>query len=86
MPSARTTLPGIRKSDLTRYAVQLDPGEPSFVRDPYPVLALLRANGPVLWHEPMGMWLATTHKSVRGGAAQPLIRAHLVRLGAGRRA
>ncbi|WP_332644018.1 cytochrome P450 [Aeromicrobium sp.] len=49
---------------MTRYAVQLDPGEPSFLRDPYPVLASLRANGPVLWHEPMGMWLATTHKSV----------------------
>jgi cytochrome P450 len=49
---------------LTRYAVQLDPGEPEFLRDPYPVLAALRANGPVLWHEPMGMWLATSHESV----------------------
>lgn len=49
---------------MTRYAVQLDPGEPSFLRDPYQVLSALRANGPVLWHEPMGMWLATTHKSV----------------------
>ena len=49
---------------MTRYAVQLDPGEPSFLRDPYPVLAALRANGPVLWHEPMGMWLATTHAAV----------------------
>ncbi len=64
MRSARMTLPGMRKSELTRYAVQLDPGEPSFVRDPYPVLAALRANGPVLWHEPMGMWLATTHDAV----------------------
>ncbi len=54
----------MRKSELTRYAVQLDPGEPSFLRDPYPVLASLRANGPVLWHEPMGMWLATTHQAV----------------------
>ena len=49
---------------MTRYAVQLDPGNPDFLRDPYPVLAALRANGPVLWHEPMGMWLATTHESV----------------------
>lgn len=49
---------------MTKYAVQLDPGEPSFVRDPYPVLASLRGVGPVLWHEPMGMWLATTHESV----------------------
>ena len=49
---------------MTRYAVELDPGSPEFVRDPYPVLASLRANGPVLWHEPMGVWLATTHDSV----------------------
>ncbi|MET0449126.1 MAG: cytochrome P450 [Aeromicrobium sp.] len=49
---------------MTRYAVQLDPGSPEFVRDPYPVLEALRANGPVLWHEPMGTWLATTHDSV----------------------
>lgn len=49
---------------MTQYAVQLDPGEPSFVHDPYPVLAALRATGPLLWHEPMGMWIATTHESV----------------------
>ncbi|WP_217361570.1 cytochrome P450 [Aeromicrobium stalagmiti] len=49
---------------MTRYAVQLDPGSPAFLRDPYPVLAALRANGPVLWHEPMGVWLATTHDAV----------------------
>jgi cytochrome P450 len=49
---------------LTRYAVQLDPGNPQFLRDPYPVLASLRAAGPVLWHEPMGVWLATTHEAV----------------------
>jgi cytochrome P450 len=49
---------------LTRYAVQLDPGNPDFLRDPYPVLAALRATGPVLWHEPLGVWLATTHEAV----------------------
>ncbi len=49
---------------MTRYAVQLDPGSPAFIRDPYPVLASLRETGPVLWHEPMGAWLATTHDSV----------------------
>ena len=49
---------------MTRYAVQLDPGSPAFIADPYPVLAALRQTGPVLWHEPMGMWLATTHGSV----------------------
>jgi cytochrome P450 len=49
---------------VTQYAVQLDPGSPEFVDDPYPVLAYLRETGPVLWHEPMGLWLATTHDSV----------------------
>ncbi len=49
---------------MTRYAVQLDPGAPTFIADPYPVLASLRQNGPVLWHEPMGSWLATTHDAV----------------------
>jgi cytochrome P450 len=49
---------------VTQYAVQLDPGSPAFIADPYPVLASLRETGPVLWHEPMGLWLATTHDSV----------------------
>jgi cytochrome P450 len=42
----------------------LDFGSPEFVADPYPSLAALRSRGPVLWHEPMGAWLATTHDSV----------------------
>lgn len=42
----------------------LDPGSAGFVADPYPALASLRAAGPVLWHEPMGVWLATTHEAV----------------------
>jgi cytochrome P450 len=45
-------------------AGQIDLGSPEFVADPYPVLATLRETGPVLWHEPMGAWLATTHDSV----------------------
>lgn len=49
---------------MTQHAVHLDLSAPDFVRDPYPVLAELRATGPVLWHEPMGGWLATTHDSV----------------------
>jgi cytochrome P450 len=49
---------------VTAYAVQLDPGSPVFLDDPYPVLAALRETGPVLWHEPMGTWLATTHDAV----------------------
>nr|MCW2728460.1 cytochrome [Aeromicrobium sp.] len=49
---------------MTAHVVEHDLGSPAFVSDPYPVLASLRAAGPVLWHEPMGMWLATTHDSV----------------------
>lgn len=37
---------------------------PGFVADPYPGLAELRSQGPVLWHEPSGTWLATTHEAV----------------------
>lgn len=39
----------------------VDLADPAFVADPYPVMADLRALGPVLWHEPTRMWLATTH-------------------------
>lgn len=35
-----------------------------FVADPYPHLSELRNQGPVLWHEPSGTWLATTHDAV----------------------
>ncbi|TNC32426.1 cytochrome P450 [Mumia zhuanghuii] len=42
----------------------VDLNDPSFVADPYPVLAELRATGPVLWHEPIQRWLATTHDAV----------------------
>ncbi|WP_370615998.1 cytochrome P450 [Mumia sp. Pv 4-285] len=42
----------------------VDLSDPGFVSDPYPVLAELRAAGPVLWHEPSRRWLATTHDAV----------------------
>lgn len=35
-----------------------------FVADPYPHLRELRRQGPMLWHEPSGRWLATTHDAV----------------------
>ncbi len=35
--------------------------DPDFLADPYPTLARLRAQGPVLWHEPTGQWLAFTY-------------------------
>ena len=42
----------------------LDLTDPAFVADPYPALAELRAAGDLLWHEPSGRWLATTHAAV----------------------
>lgn len=45
-------------------ATAVDLTEAAFVADPYPVLAELRAAGPLLWHEPSGRWLATDHASV----------------------
>ncbi|MEG9226745.1 cytochrome P450 [Aeromicrobium sp. Sec7.5] len=42
----------------------LDLTDPAFVADPYPALAELRATGDLLWHEPSGRWLATTHAAV----------------------
>ncbi len=42
----------------------LDLSDPAFVADPYPALAELRATAPMVWHEPTGRWLATTHAAV----------------------
>jgi cytochrome P450 len=42
----------------------LDLADPAFVRDPYPGLAQLRQQAPLVWHEPSGLWLATTHAAV----------------------
>ncbi len=39
----------------------LDFAAPDFVADPYPQLADLRAQGPLIRHRPSGTWLATTH-------------------------
>lgn len=43
---------------------EVDLADPGFVADPYPRLAQLREQGPLLWHEPTQMWLATTHAAV----------------------
>ncbi|MCA0144997.1 cytochrome P450 [Blastococcus sp. LR1] len=39
----------------------LDLHAPSFVDDPYPAFARARTEGPVQWHEELGLWLAFTH-------------------------
>ncbi len=41
-----------------------DPTDAEFLRDPYPALAELRAQGPLVWFEPWSMWLATDHATV----------------------
>lgn len=42
----------------------LDTTDPQFLADPYPALAALRRQAPMVWHEPWDLWLATTHASV----------------------
>jgi len=42
-------------------AQRLNVNDPEFIRNPYPVLAELRAMGKPVWHESMQLWLAATH-------------------------
>ena len=42
-------------------AQRLNVNDPEFIRNPYPVLAELRAVGKPVWHESMQLWLAATH-------------------------
>jgi cytochrome P450 len=51
-------------SALPDRTTDLDLADQAFVADPYPALAELRERGPVVWHEPTEMWLATTHVAV----------------------
>jgi len=43
---------------------EVDLAAPDFAADPYPALAELRRRGPLVWHAPTQMWLATTHAAV----------------------
>lgn len=43
----------------------LDLLDPEFSADPWPVLAELRCQGPVVWHRPSGRWLVTRYAAVR---------------------
>jgi cytochrome P450 len=38
-----------------------DPADPGFLADPYPVFAALREQGPVHWHEGLGVHLAVSY-------------------------
>jgi cytochrome P450 len=44
--------------------MSFDPTSADFLADPYPGLAQLRAEGPLVWFEPWGQWLATDHETV----------------------
>lgn len=40
-----------------------DPRDPAFLADPYPAFAALRADGPVHWHEELGLAVAVSHEA-----------------------
>lgn len=46
-----------------------DPADPVFIDDPYPAFAALREQGPVHWHEQLGLFVAVSH-----GACDTLLR------------
>jgi cytochrome P450 len=46
---------------MTAPSVDLDLTSAEVVADPYPYFAAVRDDGPVQWHEGMGMWLTFTH-------------------------
>ena len=54
---------------MTVVRCEVDLTEPTFVADPYPVLAALRERAPVQWHEPTSRWLTFSH-----GAANAVLR------------
>jgi cytochrome P450 len=45
-------------------AQSLDLLDPAFITDPYPALARLREESPVVWHEASGLWLVSSHEHV----------------------
>lgn len=44
--------------------MRYDPSSPAFVADPYPALARLRRESPVLFDEPTGQWVITRYADV----------------------
>jgi len=49
---------------MTVQAGDLDLAASDFAADPYPALARLREEAPLVWHDRTQMWLATTHAAV----------------------
>ena len=52
----------------TRFTTMLDP---EFARDPYPMLAELRASEPIVWDPVVEAWLVTRHEDVKRIFADP---------------
>ena len=65
-----------------RDAVQLDPAIPPSSPTPTRRWRRCAPTGPVLWHEPTGRWLATTHDAVSQVLRNRVVRAAVDRLGA----
>lgn len=49
---------------VTPRELGFDPADPAFVADPYPALARLRADHPVLWNPDTNQWLVSRHADV----------------------
>jgi cytochrome P450 len=61
-----------RLPSVTTSAVDsFDPASPDFAVDRFPVLAALRARGPVVFVPSIGMWAVTGHQAVRDVLADP---------------
>jgi cytochrome P450 len=56
-----------------------DPGDPHFIRDPFPLLARLREEDPVHWSEPLGAWILTRHADVREASRDPRLSSDRMR-------
>jgi len=61
------------------HKLAFDPGDPHFIRDPFPLLARLREEDPVHWSEPLGAWILTRHAEVREAARDPRLSSERMR-------
>ena len=62
-PASTTTLRSSRPSP-TAAELGYDPWDPSFIADPYPALARLREEAPVIYDERTDQWLISRHADV----------------------
>jgi cytochrome P450 len=51
--------PAVDPVALTPKALGFDPADPAFIADPYPALARLRADHPVLWNPETDQWIVS---------------------------